>query len=164
MACSWWCWRKLLWARWWAAYKKYIVRLYFSPCMKSQEWQNINFLPKILIHNGEKRLRDLIKWSPIQENALTFYQILSTVRIRRLILGCYKCFVRVFFFFSFCKLVWCSLRSTEPGSQVYGYYRMLFRFDQHKKSTSWWEFVIFTERLEALKQSCSLCNQHGWRS
>ena len=52
----------------------------------------------------------------MQEDALTFYQILSTVRIRRLILGCYKCFVRVFVFLFFVFTL-----QTSPGlSKVIG--------------------------------------------
>ena len=30
-------------------------------------------------------------------------------------------------FFSLCELVRCTLRSSGPGSQVYGYYRMSFQ-------------------------------------
>ena len=41
----------------------------------------------------------------------------------------------MFVFFSLCELLRHSLRSSGPGSQVYGYYRMSFQeeMNQHKK-------------------------------
>ena len=45
---------------------------------------NINFLPIISIHHQEKKLWELIKWSP-RINALIFYQILSTHSLRKCI-------------------------------------------------------------------------------
>ena len=62
------------------------------------------------------------------------------------------------FCFSLCQLFRRSPKSSGPGSEVYGYYRMSLQevIDQQKKST-WREFVIFTEReLEAVKQFCYL--------
>ena len=64
------------------------------------------------------------------------------------------------FCFSLGKLLRRSLNSSGLGSEVYEYYRMSFQevIDQPKKKTSTWrEFVIVTEReLEAVKQFCYL--------